>query len=70
MITGAIKGTSTILTSNVVRLLGPRELVFKQEQIDVAAIGPDGVIVATEFSVSGPAGAAAGSDLSALSGLL
>jgi 2-desacetyl-2-hydroxyethyl bacteriochlorophyllide A dehydrogenase len=60
----AMRGTSTILTSTVVRLLGPRDLVFKQEQIDVAAIGPDDVVVTTEFSAISP-----GTELSAYLGM-
>jgi 2-desacetyl-2-hydroxyethyl bacteriochlorophyllide A dehydrogenase len=64
MIKDAVKGTSTILTSTIVRLLGPRDLVFEQEQIDIAAIGPDDIVVATEFSAISP-----GTELSAYLGL-
>ena len=64
MITGATKGTSTVLTSNVVRLLGQRDLVFKPEEIDLAAIGPDEIVLATEFSAVSP-----GTELSAYVGL-
>jgi 2-desacetyl-2-hydroxyethyl bacteriochlorophyllide A dehydrogenase len=64
MITDEMRGTSTILTSNVARLLGPRDLVFEREQIDVAAIGADDVVVATEFSAVSP-----GTELSAYLGL-
>jgi 2-desacetyl-2-hydroxyethyl bacteriochlorophyllide A dehydrogenase len=57
------KAASTVLTSHIVRLLGPRDLVFKQEELDVAEIGPDEIVVATEFSAVSP-----GTELSAYVG--
>lgn len=64
MIVAALKGTSTVLTSNVVRLLGPRDLVFETEEIDVATISPDEIVLATEFSAVSP-----GTELAAYVGL-
>jgi threonine dehydrogenase-like Zn-dependent dehydrogenase len=55
---------STVVTSHVARLLGPRDLVFEQEELDLAAIGPDEIVVATEFSAICP-----GTELSAYVGL-
>jgi 2-desacetyl-2-hydroxyethyl bacteriochlorophyllide A dehydrogenase len=60
----AAKAGSSVLTSNVVRLLGPRDLVFEQEELDAAAIGPDEIVVATEFSAVSP-----GTELAAYAGL-
>jgi threonine dehydrogenase-like Zn-dependent dehydrogenase len=52
------------LVANFVRLLGPRKLVFMQEQIDVAKVGLNEIVVATEFSAISP-----GTELSAYLGL-
>jgi threonine dehydrogenase-like Zn-dependent dehydrogenase len=62
--TNALKQKPAVLTSNVVRLLGPRELVFEQEQLDIASIGADEIFVVTEFSAISP-----GTELSAYAGL-
>ncbi len=64
MTTDTLKQKPAVLTSNVVRLLGPRDVVFEQEQLDVASIGADEIFVASEFSAISP-----GTELSAYAGL-
>ena len=52
------------ISAQVSRLLGPRQLVFEQEEIELASVDGNKIIIETEFSAISP-----GTELTAYSGL-